>query len=153
MQNAVLGATGASDRGVVQRSDLTGFNWANVPAILVETGFITNPVESRRLHSGAYQQRVATGLSAGRSRVPGPLGGVVAAHLLGGGARPLVHGLAAVLDRSRLGSAAASTGVSAEAASSCCSSATVRDSSSFWRSSSARGSASGAAAGCGRSFR
>jgi len=65
VQRAVLHSTGAADRGVVQRSDLTGFNWANVPAVLVETGFMTNPTESRRLRSGAYQQRVARGILLG----------------------------------------------------------------------------------------
>src|SRR3954451_22109565 len=65
LQNAVAGATGAADRGIVQRSDLTGFNWADVPVVLVETGFMTNPTESRRLKSGAYQQRVALGLVRG----------------------------------------------------------------------------------------
>ena len=38
LQKAVVRSTGAADRGVVQRGDLTGFNWANVPAVLVETG-------------------------------------------------------------------------------------------------------------------
>jgi N-acetylmuramoyl-L-alanine amidase len=65
VQRAVLRSTGAADRGVVRRSDLTGFNWANVPAVLVETGFMTNPTESRRLKSGAYQQRVARGITRG----------------------------------------------------------------------------------------
>jgi N-acetylmuramoyl-L-alanine amidase len=64
-QRAVVRATGAADRGLVQRSDLTGFNWANVPAVLVETGFLSNPAEARRLHTGAYQQRVALGLARG----------------------------------------------------------------------------------------
>ena len=65
VQKAVLSSTGAADRGVVRRSDLTGFNWANVPAVLVETGFMTNPTESRRLKSGAYQQRIARGITRG----------------------------------------------------------------------------------------
>jgi N-acetylmuramoyl-L-alanine amidase len=65
LQRAVVVATGAADRGIVRRSDLTGFNWANVPAVLVETGFLSNPTERRLLRSGAYQQRVAAGLSAG----------------------------------------------------------------------------------------
>ena len=65
LQQAVTGATGAANRGVVRRSDLTGFNWADVPAVLVETGFMTNPSESRRLRSSAYQQRVAAGLARG----------------------------------------------------------------------------------------
>jgi N-acetylmuramoyl-L-alanine amidase len=65
VQRAVLRRTGAVDRGLVARSDLTGFNWANVPVILVETGFMTNPAERRRLESNAYEWRVARGLAAG----------------------------------------------------------------------------------------
>jgi N-acetylmuramoyl-L-alanine amidase len=57
--------TGAPDLGLVQRSDLTGFNWADVPAVLVETGFMSHPVEGRRLRSSAYQWRVAQGLVRG----------------------------------------------------------------------------------------
>jgi N-acetylmuramoyl-L-alanine amidase len=65
MQKAVVRATGAVDRGVIRRSDLTGFNWANVPVVLVETGFLSNPRERYRLQTAAYQQRVARGLTAG----------------------------------------------------------------------------------------
>ncbi len=65
LQRAVVSATGAADRGLVQRADLTGFNWADVPAVLVETGFLSNPAERRLLQSGAYQQRIARGLTAG----------------------------------------------------------------------------------------
>jgi N-acetylmuramoyl-L-alanine amidase len=65
VQKAVLSSTGAASRGVVQRSDLTGFNWADVPAVLIETGFMTNPTESRRLKTPAYQQRVALGITRG----------------------------------------------------------------------------------------
>jgi N-acetylmuramoyl-L-alanine amidase len=72
LQRAVVASTGAADRGIVQRSDLTGFNWADVPAILVETGFMTNPAESRRLQTGAYQQRIATGLLRGVAAFVGP---------------------------------------------------------------------------------
>jgi N-acetylmuramoyl-L-alanine amidase len=65
LQNALVRSTGAADRGVVQRADLTGFNWADVPAVLVEAGFLSNPTEARRLHMSAYQQRVARGLARG----------------------------------------------------------------------------------------
>jgi N-acetylmuramoyl-L-alanine amidase len=44
---------------------LTGFNWANVPAILVETGFMTNPRERALLQSSAYEWKVARGLAGG----------------------------------------------------------------------------------------
>jgi N-acetylmuramoyl-L-alanine amidase len=65
LQEALVGATGAADRGIVQRSDLTGFNWADVPVVLVESGFLSNPTEARRLKTVTYQQRVAAGLTRG----------------------------------------------------------------------------------------
>jgi N-acetylmuramoyl-L-alanine amidase len=65
VQAAVVKHTGARNIGILQRSDLTGFNWADVPAILVECGFMTNPTESRLLRSPAYQLKVARGLVAG----------------------------------------------------------------------------------------
>jgi N-acetylmuramoyl-L-alanine amidase len=65
VQAAVVRATGAKNIGLVPRSDLTGFNWANVPAILVETGFMTNPAEGALLRTAAYQLKVARGLTAG----------------------------------------------------------------------------------------
>lgn len=53
--------SGARDRGVRQApfAVLTG---AEMPAVLVEVGFISHPVEGRRLASGEYQQRIAEAL-------------------------------------------------------------------------------------------
>jgi N-acetylmuramoyl-L-alanine amidase len=65
IQRELVRSTGARDLGLVRRSDLTGFNWANVPVVLVEAGFMTSPVEGRRLRSPGYQARVAQGLAAG----------------------------------------------------------------------------------------
>ena len=65
VQTAVARSTGAKNIGLVLRSDLTGFNWANVPAILVECGFMTNPAEGRLLRTRPYQLKVARGLTAG----------------------------------------------------------------------------------------
>jgi N-acetylmuramoyl-L-alanine amidase len=65
IQSGLVRATGARDLGILERSDLTGFNWANVPVVLAETGFLSNPVERRLLSSSAYQWRVARGLTAG----------------------------------------------------------------------------------------
>jgi N-acetylmuramoyl-L-alanine amidase len=65
IQRSTVAATGARDLGLVRRGDLTGFNWANVPAILAETGFMTNAAERRLLQSGAYQWKVARGFTAG----------------------------------------------------------------------------------------
>ena len=65
IQKASVRATGARDLGIVQRGDLTGFNWANVPAVLVECGFMSNPTERRLLQSSGYEWKVARGLVAG----------------------------------------------------------------------------------------
>jgi N-acetylmuramoyl-L-alanine amidase len=65
VQAAVVRSTGAKNIGLVPRSDLTGFNWADVPVILVESGFMTNPAEGRLLRTPAYQLKVARGLAAG----------------------------------------------------------------------------------------
>jgi N-acetylmuramoyl-L-alanine amidase len=65
VQAAAVRATGAAGLGLIKRTDLTGFNWANVPAILVECGFMSNPGERRLLQSSAYEWKVARGLTAG----------------------------------------------------------------------------------------
>ena len=67
IQRRLVAATRAPDLGVVERSDLTGFNWADVPVVLAETGFLSNPFERRLLRSSSYQWRVARGLTAGVS--------------------------------------------------------------------------------------
>jgi N-acetylmuramoyl-L-alanine amidase len=65
VQAAVVRETGAADRGVIARSDITGFNWAKVPAILVECGFLSNPGEDLLLSGDEYRGRVADGIAAG----------------------------------------------------------------------------------------
>lgn len=65
VQRAVVHSTGAPELGLQRRNDLTGFNWSDVPVVLVETGFLSNPREARLLHSPAYRARVAGGLAAG----------------------------------------------------------------------------------------
>jgi N-acetylmuramoyl-L-alanine amidase len=65
VQRELVRATSARDLGVIERSDLTGFNWADVPVVLAETGFLSNQAERRLLRSSSYQWRVARGLAAG----------------------------------------------------------------------------------------
>jgi len=71
MQSELVRALGFPDRGLQERSDFTGFNWADVPAILVEVGFMTNPTEDRRLATEAYRERAARGLCRGALRFLG----------------------------------------------------------------------------------
>lgn len=65
VQAAAIAATGAHDRGVTQRNDLSGFNWCKVPSVLVECGMMSNPGEDRALASASYQAKIAAGVAAG----------------------------------------------------------------------------------------
>jgi len=65
IQRALVHGLHSRDLGIVARSDITGFNWSNVPVVLPELGFLTNPREDRRLNSAAYQRRAARGLERG----------------------------------------------------------------------------------------
>lgn len=58
-------STGAADRGIVQRNDLTGLNWSEVPIILVEMGFMTNRAEDALMETAEYQQRIVDGIVNG----------------------------------------------------------------------------------------
>jgi N-acetylmuramoyl-L-alanine amidase len=71
VQGELVQALGFPDRGLQERSDFTGFNWADVPAILVEVGFMTNPTEDRELATGPYRERAARGLCRGVLRFLG----------------------------------------------------------------------------------
>lgn len=68
LQRELVAATAARDLGLVERADLTGFNWADVPVVLVEAGFMSNRREARLLRTGAYQQRVAGALARATQR-------------------------------------------------------------------------------------
>jgi len=65
VQAELVRALGFPDRGIQERSDYTGFNWADVPVILVELGFMTNPTEDRALARTAVRERAALGLCRG----------------------------------------------------------------------------------------
>lgn len=55
---------GAADRGV-QQAPFVVLMGAQMPAVLVEVGFLTHPAESKLLASEAYQSRIASALLAG----------------------------------------------------------------------------------------
>jgi N-acetylmuramoyl-L-alanine amidase len=62
-QRELIAATGAKDRGTDARSDMTGFNWSDVPVILPEIGFMSNTAEDKLLATPAYQDKIVAGLT------------------------------------------------------------------------------------------
>ncbi|MFY7833581.1 MAG: N-acetylmuramoyl-L-alanine amidase [Pseudanabaena sp.] len=60
----IIASTGATDRGV-RSARFHVIVKTSMPAILVETGFITNPSEAARLVNSAYQERMADAIAKG----------------------------------------------------------------------------------------
>lgn len=63
--NEMCAATGAKDRGIIKRDDLSGTNWAQMPVILIEAGFMTNKAEDEMLQDPAYQAKLVQGIVEG----------------------------------------------------------------------------------------
>lgn len=63
--NTLIRDVGMNNGGVVERSDMTGFNWSKVPVILVEMGFQSNASEDKLLTTNTYQAKIAKALSEG----------------------------------------------------------------------------------------
>ncbi len=64
VQQELVATTGAADRGV-KHARFVVLIGTSVPAILVETGFVTNSTEGRKLTSDAYQQQLAAAIVHG----------------------------------------------------------------------------------------
>jgi N-acetylmuramoyl-L-alanine amidase len=58
-------SSGAKGLGLEPRSDQTGFNWSALPVCNIEMGYMTNKTEDYALTSGAYQDKIASGLAQG----------------------------------------------------------------------------------------
>ena len=51
--------------GIFERSDLTGFNWSQVPVVLLEMGFMSNYTEDQNMSSPQYQEKMMTCVADG----------------------------------------------------------------------------------------
>lgn len=62
---AMVEATGAKQRAITQNDTYTGLNWSEVPSILVEMGYMSNPEEDERLNDPEYQAKLVEGMVEG----------------------------------------------------------------------------------------
>ena len=60
-------ATGAKGNGITVNDNYTGQNWSEVPCLMVEMGFMSNPEEDVKLNDPAYQALLVTGMVNGIS--------------------------------------------------------------------------------------
>jgi N-acetylmuramoyl-L-alanine amidase len=65
--NTLTKQVGIKNRGLIYSQDMTGFNWSEVPVILVEMGFLSNPQEDKLLSDSSYQDKLAKALAEGIS--------------------------------------------------------------------------------------
>lgn len=65
IQNEIIAATGQKDRGVKIRPDLGVLRLTKMPAVLVETGFISNNEEAKLLFSDSFQNKMAEAIYDG----------------------------------------------------------------------------------------
>ncbi|HZP59347.1 MAG TPA: N-acetylmuramoyl-L-alanine amidase [Opitutaceae bacterium] len=64
IHRALLGDLGSYDRGL-RHNKLAVLRFAPCPAVLVESGYITNDAEARKIATPAYRQQIAEGIAAG----------------------------------------------------------------------------------------
>ena len=64
VQRGLLRNTGATDRGV-KEARFAVLRDARCPAVLVETGFLSNLTEERNLATGSYQDKITFGIAEG----------------------------------------------------------------------------------------
>lgn len=62
MVNAVAAQTGANNLGTIPRTDMTGFNFSEIPTVLIEMGFMTNAQEDANLERSDYQAQIVDGM-------------------------------------------------------------------------------------------
>lgn len=61
MEN-LLETTGSNNKGTIPREDLIVLNQTKMPAVLIETGFLTNELEAELLSNKKYQARLTRAL-------------------------------------------------------------------------------------------
>jgi N-acetylmuramoyl-L-alanine amidase len=72
------GNEGLKDRGV-KKAPFVVLIGANMPSILAEISFVTNPTDAAQLRSAAYRQRIAESLYAGVAKYAGTINGAAPA--------------------------------------------------------------------------
>lgn len=63
IQSSIVQATGNNNRGTKLRTDLLILNGTTVPAVIVETVFISNPGDALKISQEAYQNTVAKAIA------------------------------------------------------------------------------------------
>lgn len=63
--NTYVKEVGIKDRGVIERDDLTGFNWSKVPVVLIEMGFLSNKEDDTFVSNTKNHPKIAKAIADG----------------------------------------------------------------------------------------
>jgi len=65
IQESLVKECGRKNNGIVERGDMTGFNWSKVPVVIVEVAYMSNPEEDKLLNTPEFLQSAAQGIFNG----------------------------------------------------------------------------------------
>lgn len=63
--SSVAKAVNKRSHGTIRSDYYTTINWAKIPTMILECGFLTNSTEDRQLNSASYQKKLAKGIANG----------------------------------------------------------------------------------------
>lgn len=63
--NTYTKEVGLKNRGVIERDDLTGFNWSKVPVVLIEMGFLSNKQDDEFVSNTKNHLKIAKAIASG----------------------------------------------------------------------------------------
>lgn len=63
--NTYVNEIGIKNRGIIERNDLTGFNWSKVPVVLIEMGFLSNKEDDNFVSNTANHPKIAKAIANG----------------------------------------------------------------------------------------
>ncbi|MBR6358264.1 MAG: N-acetylmuramoyl-L-alanine amidase [Lachnospiraceae bacterium] len=65
IKDAVIAATGASDRGYSESNKLAEINYSKIPVVIMQLGFMSNKEEDAKLQNDEYRQKMAKAICDG----------------------------------------------------------------------------------------